>query len=98
MVKHICDKCETIFKTKSSYTRHVNRKNPCDQQFGKVNDNNNVCDTCNKKFNSYDSLYKHAKRKVCSKSRVTVNNTQNINIDKQLILSAVISTAGASAN
>ena len=84
MVKHICDKCETIFKTKSSYTRHVNRKNPCDQQFGKVNDNNNVCDTCNKKFNSYDSLYKHAKRKVCSKSRVTVNNTQNINIDKQL--------------
>ena len=56
MVEHTCDKCSKKFKTKSSYIRHTNRKNPCNKQIGKVNSDNNACTRCGKKFNSYDTL------------------------------------------
>ena len=29
MVKYICEKCNKIFAAKIDYTRHMNRKKPC---------------------------------------------------------------------
>ena len=29
MVEYICNKCNTVFKQKGNYTKHMNRKNPC---------------------------------------------------------------------
>jgi len=86
MVKHTCEKCEKIFKTKSSYTRHVNRKNSCIKQIDKLYFGDGFCTNCDKIFNSYDSLYKHIKRKSCMKfSTDIVNKTiNNQYIDKQL--------------
>ena len=88
MVEHTCDKCKCIFTTKSSHTRHLNRKTPCDEQIGKVNIADNKCNHCDKHFNNYGSLYKHIKRKSCLKKSklLKIQNTQNItnNIDKQL--------------
>ena len=84
MVEHICTKCNKIFTKKSSYNQHINRKTQCTEQIGTIDSDNNVCSVCNKEFNSYISLYKHVKRASCKKQTV-VNNTQNINIDKQNI-------------
>ena len=32
MTQNICNKCEKQFSTTSSYTRHLNRKTPCDSK------------------------------------------------------------------
>jgi hypothetical protein len=85
MVEHVCDKCTKKFKTKSSYVRHINRKNPCDKQIGIINSDKHVCQFCNKKFKSYDTLYKHSKNSCLKIEPTVTNNTiNNTSIEKQI--------------
>ena len=51
---YVCDKCDKSFKCKTDHTRHLNRKNPCDND-------NNECFYCNKTFTRLYSLKKHQK-------------------------------------
>jgi hypothetical protein len=32
MVEYICEKCNKLFNRKSTYTNHINKKNPCKKQ------------------------------------------------------------------
>jgi len=82
MVKHICCKCEKNFTRKDLYVKHLNRKNPCDNQIGSTLMDINKCKNCFKEFKSYSSLHKHIKRQTC-KVNNTVHNTPSITNNTQ---------------
>ena len=73
MPEYKCEICLKIFKQKSDYTRHLNRKNPC-----KENYNLYKCQNCGKELKSYGSLHNHIKKNVCS--YVLEVNNDNINV------------------
>ena len=45
MVLHTCDKCNKTFKQKSSYTRHLKRKTPCDKDKKKTSKSTIILET-----------------------------------------------------
>ena len=74
MPEYKCEVCLKIFKQKSDYTRHINRKNPCKE--------NRLykCIKCGKELKSYGSLHNHMKKNVCSHI-LKVENTDIKNIN-----------------
>ena len=69
---YTCLKCNKTFTRKTEYTRHMNRKTPCDKQL--VSDGEIKCSHCNKKFKHPSALYYHIKNNVCKKIFVNENN------------------------
>ena len=69
---YTCQKCNKIFTRKTEYTRHMNRKTPCDKQL--LSDGEIKCSHCNKKFKHPSALYYHIKKNVCKKLYVNENN------------------------
>ena len=75
-VIHTCNKCGKYFNQKSNFTRHINRKNPCNEQ---ISNKTNKCNSCGKMFCDGSSLIKHVKSKTCTSSG-TINNIHIANI------------------
>jgi uncharacterized C2H2 Zn-finger protein len=59
MVEYRCVKCEKIFKKKSDYINHQNRKTPCEQNEGKMD--SRVCVYCGVKYTTKGSVTRHIK-------------------------------------
>ena len=76
---YICDKCNKQFTHKGTYSRHINRKRPCDEQI--ITKNNLQCTNCLKLFKSSSSLYYHVKNAVCDDDNTSNTNIQINNID-----------------
>ena len=74
---YTCSKCNKTFTRKTEYTRHINRKTPCDKQL--VVDGQIKCLNCNKVFKHPSALYYHNKKNVCKKIYVNENNIINNN-------------------
>jgi hypothetical protein len=72
MVEHICDKCQKVFDKKSTFVKHINRKNPC-------NENSLECNYCDKEFTRKDNLKVHM-NKCKLKHEANIEN-QKINVD-----------------
>ena len=49
-----CDKCSKIFSTKSEYTRHQNRKTPCNKELKNIQTNNTIETNNNEKLKMID--------------------------------------------
>jgi uncharacterized C2H2 Zn-finger protein len=82
-----CIQCEKIFKLKTDYTRHLNRKNPCEK---KVPNPYNKCEYCKQKYSRPDNLKRHYK--TCPVKKINgniknklINNKSNKIDDEEAI-------------
>lgn len=62
--KHICHKCHTEFRLRSTLTRHLQRKNPCNVV--------HRCPICLLNFTKKSRLQRHLNRKTACKPKVPV--------------------------
>lgn len=87
MVQYKCDTCFKVFTKKSTYERHINRKNPC--TFAENIDSKikiHTCKKCNKTFNRKDHFIRHYK--TCT--GINSNNQKNIKNGRDIINSQII--------
>jgi len=70
-----CDRCSKEFKGKTDYTRHKNRKKPCNSI--DVNDKKFKCSKCNKSYTSNGNLTRHINNSHSCKSKLdkTLSNS-----------------------
>jgi len=61
MVKYICEKCNKEFNQKSNYIKHINRKNPCNNE--EINFITYKCNKCFKEFNKKSNYTNHINKK-----------------------------------
>lgn len=64
MPEYKCKICKKIFKQKSNYISHLNRKNPCKKPKYNIQDKENIewkCECCGKIFTRKDNLNRHLK-------------------------------------
>jgi uncharacterized C2H2 Zn-finger protein len=79
-MKYTCNRCNKIFLKKYNYTKHINRKNPCDNNILEINNieiplqdnvditpkiNNNKCPYCYKIFFQKSNVLIHINNKSC---------------------------------
>ncbi len=79
MITYKCNRCDKLFNRKTDYTRHLNRKNKCDQnakckkQF--------ECSKCHKTYTTKWSLTRHT-RQFCKVKMESLDNSDHIVITK----------------
>lgn len=91
MVKYTCEKCNKIYTRKTDYTRHINRKNPCDEKVGDIK--NNKYDNLIKKIEELEKsnniltdrikkleIPKNIMKNSNNNNNITNNNTINLTI------------------
>jgi len=93
-MKYTCNKCNKIFAKKYNYTKHINRKNPCDNNIFEINNieiplqdnvdiipnvNNNKCPYCYKIFFQKSNVLIHINNKSC-------NTEEDMNLIELIVL------------
>lgn len=75
---YICHKCNISFSTNGSLQRHMNKKNPCNEEEKKiVNENKRKCPDCAKSFCSNQTLVYHMDGRCKVKNNKNINKKQN---------------------
>jgi hypothetical protein len=87
-MKYICNKCNKVFKQKSNYEVHINKKNKCSPDEIKIDGKKAYkCDICDKIFNQKCNYLVHINRKnKCIKEETIIdinNENDNNNNDKE---------------
>jgi DNA-directed RNA polymerase subunit RPC12/RpoP len=78
MVEYKCEKCGKIFDHKGTYEKHINRKNPCNEQV--LKGESLKCELCGKDFLSKGALHYHKSNNVCKGP--VINNIDIDNVEK----------------
>jgi hypothetical protein len=63
IMAHKCDNCENIFKTRSAYLNHLEKKNGCEKRTRDYIDKNYLCIFCHNNYKRKDVLVCH--KKMC---------------------------------
>jgi uncharacterized C2H2 Zn-finger protein len=93
MVEYICNTCKKVYKHKSDYTKHLNKKIPCKENPPNIRQNppnirqnppkkeekRIMCMYCDKTFTRSDSLNKHVKDRCKVKKQQNENNEKILN-------------------
>lgn len=87
MTEYVCKKCKTKFKLKADYTRHLNRKTPCNKE----KSSEFICEYCDKNLSRIDSLKRHLT--ICEKRIENVDkkkiNGNNVDNNKNSIINTI---------
>lgn len=78
MVVYQCNKCEKCFKSKTDYTRHINRKYSCNRK----QDKGYRCKHCNKFYIKRGNLINHIKK--IHPDQIAPNSEQKVYIFQQI--------------
>ncbi len=86
MVEHKCKRCRKVFISKTDYTRHVNRKSPCEKKELIPESNDNIrCPHCDKTYARRDSLDRHmattCKKNIFGRGMIEIVRKLNLNPD-----------------
>ena len=82
MVTYVCNKCDKAFSNKTQYTRHLNKKNPCDKS------KDTMCPVCETDFSTLFNVEKHMKHKHPDHHRTLVIRNVNVNVNTLNIFAA----------
>lgn len=89
MVLYNCEKCDKVFNRKSTYIYHINRKNPCLQEYISINkrmnpnESKHICVYCKKSFTTNSNMRKHEKRCIIKKNNSEILVKSNNELDKK---------------
>ena len=78
MVKHICNKCNKEFSSKSNLTQHLNRKTSCVKEIIRF-----ICINCGQEFASNFNLQRHMNKKNKCKSKLEIEIELKIKLENE---------------